>query len=395
MDAVAAAGVVGRANHVPASLPAGSDVANLSLLGYNPHELFHRPGAAGSRRAGHRAGPERLGRSAAIWSRSKTRRCATSRPTTSRPRRPPSCWPRCKSSCGGDAAASSCPGVSYRNLLIYRGGDRPAAVHGRHASHAAARPDRQVGARRLSARAGQRLAESTDERQRGAFRRSSGERGAPRSKVELPATNIWLWGLGRTPAAAAVRGSLRQDGGDDHGGRSAARAGGADRLAADRSARRHRLSRHRLRRQRARCAIEALAETDLVCVHVEATDEASHEGNAAAKIKALEEIDRHIVGPLHEALEGAGRLPHSGLARSSHAAAHENAQPRRRAVRDRRQRASRPTNSTYDEVNAERSTLAFDEGWRLMRYFLRHVACTIVGTSHQRRCRCADCQPLR
>ena len=45
---------------------------------------------------------------------------------------------------------------------------------------------------------------------------------------------------------------------------------------------------------------------DLVCVHVEATDEASHEGSAAAKIEALEEIDRHIVGPLHEALKRHG-----------------------------------------------------------------------------------------
>ena len=44
MDALAAAGVVGRANHVPASLPAGSDVANLSLLGYDP--LAHFTGRA-------------------------------------------------------------------------------------------------------------------------------------------------------------------------------------------------------------------------------------------------------------------------------------------------------------------------------------------------------------
>src|SRR5881392_1476029 len=40
MDAVAAAGVVGRANHVPPSLPPGSDVANLSLLGYDPLKHF-------------------------------------------------------------------------------------------------------------------------------------------------------------------------------------------------------------------------------------------------------------------------------------------------------------------------------------------------------------------
>ena len=44
----------------------------------------------------------------------------------------------------------------------------------------------------------------------------------------------------------------------------------------------------------------------MVCVHVEATDEASHEGRADDKIKALEEIDRHIVGPLHEALRPHG-----------------------------------------------------------------------------------------
>ena len=40
MDAVARAGLVGRAVHTPASLPAGSDVANLSLFGYNPLEHF-------------------------------------------------------------------------------------------------------------------------------------------------------------------------------------------------------------------------------------------------------------------------------------------------------------------------------------------------------------------
>ncbi len=40
MDAIAAAGVVGRANNVPASLPAGSDVANLSLFGYDPLAYF-------------------------------------------------------------------------------------------------------------------------------------------------------------------------------------------------------------------------------------------------------------------------------------------------------------------------------------------------------------------
>jgi 2,3-bisphosphoglycerate-independent phosphoglycerate mutase len=40
MDRIAAAGVVGRSCNVPDHLPAGSDVANLSLLGYDPDQYF-------------------------------------------------------------------------------------------------------------------------------------------------------------------------------------------------------------------------------------------------------------------------------------------------------------------------------------------------------------------
>ena len=54
-------------------------------------------------------------------------------------------------------------------------------------------------------------------------------------------------------------------------------------------------------------AIEALKRYDIVLVHVEATDEAGHAGEAATKKKALEEIDTHIVGPVSEALRSYDR----------------------------------------------------------------------------------------
>ncbi len=50
-------------------------------------------------------------------------------------------------------------------------------------------------------------------------------------------------------------------------------------------------------------AVKALAKYDLVVVHVEATDEAGHAGNAQIKKKCLEMIDEHIVGPVHKALK--------------------------------------------------------------------------------------------
>jgi 2,3-bisphosphoglycerate-independent phosphoglycerate mutase len=51
-------------------------------------------------------------------------------------------------------------------------------------------------------------------------------------------------------------------------------------------------------------ACKALDDVDLVAVHIEAPDEAGHNGDAVAKTKALERIDEHIVGPLLEKLEG-------------------------------------------------------------------------------------------
>jgi len=46
-------------------------------------------------------------------------------------------------------------------------------------------------------------------------------------------------------------------------------------------------------------AIESLADHDIVLVHIEAPDEAGHSGNAEQKKIAIELIDEHIVGPVH------------------------------------------------------------------------------------------------
>ena len=89
-----------------------------------------------------------------------------------------------------------------------------------------------------------------------------------------------------------------------------------------------------------RYAVPHFDDADLVGVHVEAPDEASHEGDAAAKINALEQIDRHIVGPLCTRAPGVRRLSHPGMSRPSHAAADEYPYPWRRAVCPGGQRCS-------------------------------------------------------
>jgi len=55
------------------------------------------------------------------------------------------------------------------------------------------------------------------------------------------------------------------------------------------------------------CAIDALADgADLFIIHVEATDEASHAGNVAEKVKALENWDSRILAGLVESLDRLG-----------------------------------------------------------------------------------------
>ncbi len=54
---------------------------------------------------------------------------------------------------------------------------------------------------------------------------------AARRPGKLPATNIWLWGLGKQPRLPPFADAVRPAGRDDHGRRSAARPGRADRLA--------------------------------------------------------------------------------------------------------------------------------------------------------------------
>jgi 2,3-bisphosphoglycerate-independent phosphoglycerate mutase len=119
-----------------------------------------------------------------------------------------------------------------------------------------------------------------------------------------------------------------------------------------------------------RFGVAALAEHDLVCVHVEAPDEASHEGKADEKVKALEQIDRHIVGPLLEALPKYGewrilvspdhRTP---LRTRAHAYGAVPFTIAGSGVVARGQ-------PSYDEVVASSSDVAFEKGHELMKMFL-------------------------
>ncbi len=119
-----------------------------------------------------------------------------------------------------------------------------------------------------------------------------------RLRGEIPATTIWLfWGSGRVPDMPAFRqvyglGAAMTSGVDLLRGLAKMAAmeildikGVTDGLDNDYAA-------------QAAGALEALGRNDLVIVHVEAPDEAGHAGAADDKIKAIQSVDKEIVGRL-------------------------------------------------------------------------------------------------
>ena len=115
----------GQASNVPAHLPAGSDVATMSLLGYDPAANFTGRAPLEAAAQGIELGPERLGDSLQSGH--------GSRPGHARLYRRPHFDRGSRGQLLDDAQqslvtarGSSTPGVSYRNLLLYRGQQQPA-----------------------------------------------------------------------------------------------------------------------------------------------------------------------------------------------------------------------------------------------------------------------------
>jgi len=122
---------------------------------------------------------------------------------------------------------------------------------------------------------------------------------------------------------------------------------------------------------KASAAIEALDKYDLVFVHIEAPDEASHNGSVEMKKKAIEQIDKYIVGPVLEALQNYESwrilvMPDHATPISSKA---HSPEPVPFAMAG--DNISGILHTTFSEANAAKSGFRIDNGFELMEYFLK------------------------
>jgi 2,3-bisphosphoglycerate-independent phosphoglycerate mutase len=363
MDRVARTGVVGRSDNVPRPLSPASDVATLSLFGYDPLQVYTGRAPLETAAMGLSLGPDDWAiRCNLITVEDGRLRDFTAGHITSEEGRP--LIEAVQQALGGGSLQFHA-GVSYRNILLHRG----PAPFGKETKTQPPHdvPDQAV-ADHLPRGPGAEVLIDLMERSRAVLRDHPVNQ-ARRAAGRPAATQIWLWGQGKAPTLRPFREVYGKDGaiisavdlvrgvGVLIGWRRIDVPGTTGYLDTDYAA-------------KGRYAVEALGKHDVVCVHVEAPDEASHEGRADAKVQALEEIDRHIVGPLLAALptHGDWRIlispdHRTTLRTRAHAYGMVPWALAGTGIASRGQ-------GSYDEVVAEAGDVVFERGYELMRYVL-------------------------
>ncbi|MGE5840032.1 MAG: cofactor-independent phosphoglycerate mutase [Deltaproteobacteria bacterium] len=366
MDRIASCRV-GLVRTIPDGMEPGSDVANLSLLGYDPR-VYH------TRRAPFEAASmqvELKPDEVAFRMNLVTLDFNSDREITM------------VSHSSGDISSEDArqivdslkrelkfpgtaiyQGVGYRHLLVWQNGPEKAGtipphdVLGQNMSpYLNEAADNQV--QRLTRASWPVLKDHPVNRRR-------------REQKEMEANSIWLWGQGRAPklprfvdkyglkgAVICAVDLLRGMG--IYAGFKPIRVKGATGYLDTNY------------RGKAEAALQALTRRDFVFLHVEAPDEAGHAGNFREKIEAIENFDRKVVGTV---LKGLGSFSDfrimvvsdhlTPIAKRTH-----TAEPTPFAWASRDELSRLGTGAVFSEDSARDSGLLVDPGYSLMDRFVR------------------------
>jgi 2,3-bisphosphoglycerate-independent phosphoglycerate mutase len=301
MDLMARDGLCGSVVTVPEGFPPGSDVACMSIFGYNPARYYTGRAPIEAFGMGITMGEEDVafrcnlvhladGPRGMVMADYSGGHITTEEAGT------------LVASLNRELASTEIafyPGISYRHIMVWRKGlwemetTPPHDITGREILPFL---PRGAGSERVQA-----LMDASREILAGdpvnLARREAGK---------VPANSIWLWGQGRramlpsfeethglkgatVAAVDLVKGISKMIGFD-----TPMVAGATGYLDTNYAG-------------KAEKALELLADHDVVYVHVEAPDEASHNGNLEEKIKAIETIDREVLGRILPVLEDGAR----------------------------------------------------------------------------------------
>ncbi len=293
MDFIANKGKGGKLVTIPEGMPTGSDVANLSLLGYDPRKYYTGRGPLEAVSAGVSLGRDEVAFRCNFITVEEGRIKDFTAGHISSQEGKELIELLNNSSLAGYGRFYS--GVSYRNLFICSFGAEVEAV-----------PPHDIVGEKIDEnliKNGEKaevlnriMLESREILEKAKVNQKRIEAG------KNPANMIWLWGQGKRPELPSFRELYNLQGAvisavdlikglGIYAGLKAVEVPGATGYYDTNY------------RNKAEYALKVLEEVDYCYLHVEAPDEAGHEGNLEMKIKAIEAIDKEIVGRLLDSLD--------------------------------------------------------------------------------------------
>jgi 2,3-bisphosphoglycerate-independent phosphoglycerate mutase len=305
LEALAAKSEVGRAAVIPEGLPPGSDVGNMSILGFDPAEYHTGRAPIEAAAMGVEIGPDEIAYRCNLVTLSDDPvpimvDFAAGHPTNAQSHAIVAALDE-ELGRGRDGVRFHA-GVEYRHLCVVP----------RSWTDVECTPPHDLTGRAAVFPHGASAPAVND--LMNASRRVVGETAASVGSV---ATQIWLWGQGVKPALPSFSATYGVDGrmssavdlvqglgvltGIEVVDVPGATAGFDNDYGAQ-----------------ARACIRSLDDRDLFVLHIEATDEAGHQGRSDIKVDALERWDADVIGPILDALAVAGE-PYRILLMPDHA----------------------------------------------------------------------------
>ena len=302
LDSMASEGAVGMVQVVPVEMYPGSDVSNLSILGYDPREVYTGRSPLEAASMGVELGEDDVAVRCNVvclkhsGADSEMEDFSAGHIGT---KEAAELLASLQALVDGKGVRFH-PGVSYRHLMVWPGGNDavvttpPHDIHGKKITEYLPKGD------------GAELLLELMEISRELF----ADHPVNWKRVEagkLPGNSIWLWGQGKAPKMSpfperyGLSGSVVAavdliKGIGSYAGLRVVNVPGATGYTDTNF------------RGKGEVALRELAERDFVLIHVEAPDEAGHNGDAEEKVRAIERIDAEIVGPLLTRARNEGDL---------------------------------------------------------------------------------------
>jgi 2,3-bisphosphoglycerate-independent phosphoglycerate mutase len=298
MDWLAQRGVYGLAHVIPDGFPPGSDVGNMSIMGYDP-AVYHTgrsPLEAAS--MGVSLGPKDIAFRCNLVTLAGNGDETIMKDFTSghiSTEEAAQIIGDLGRALNGDGIEFF-PGVSYRHLMVWRNGKEKMATTPPHDI-----TDQKTNAYLPTGDGAERLLKLMQMSQPILARHPVNVKRRAEGKRE--ATTIWLWGQGRAPQLPPLTERFGITGGvisavdiihglGVYAGLQRIEVPGITGF----------LDTNYI--GKGEYGVRSLEKNDLVFIHVEATDEAGHMGDVNAKIQALEDFDEKVVGTVLKGMAG-------------------------------------------------------------------------------------------